>query len=313
MIFPQNKTRNRNYEGRFYVMEFKDYIGRSIGPQKIEYNWRDMALYALAVGAHAEDLLYTYENGMKALPSFGVVPYWNAVNNYPQRPVPYPASSILKEALERESGKALAMLHFGHELIMHKPIDPLKGSLIFEDTITNVYDRGEGKGILVATDFPVYDEAGNMVCENKSSTVFFTGGGFGGEAPPKSTISIPDGPPDYVVEDYISKTQNALYRLTGDTNHVHISPEAAKKVGFDRTFMQGLCSFGFACRMGIQAIIPGEPERMTRMAVQMRNVCYPDSQIKFIGWNVGEGKVVFQLVNAADNQPILDKCEFEYI
>ena len=293
-------------------MKYTDYIGRSTGPQIIEYNWRDIALYALAVGAGEDDLPYLYEDGMKALPSFGVTPYWNAVNCRPRRPTPYPASDIIREAIERQSGAPVKMLHFGHELVVHKVIDPIKGSLVFEDTITNVYDRGEGKGILITTDLPVYDEAGSMICENKSSTVLFTGGGFGGQTPPKNAISIPDRNPDYVVDSYLSKTQNILYRLTGDTNHVHVNPKTARDLGFPRPFMQGLCSFGFACRMGIQAIIPGEPERMTRMAVQMRNVCYPDTEIKFLGWNAGEGKVVFQLVNTADNVPILDKCEFEY-
>ena len=293
-------------------MRYEDYIGQSTGPQIIEYNWRDVALYALAVGAGENDLPYLYENGMKALPSFGVTPYWNAVNNFPRRPAPYPASNILKDAIERHTGAPVKMLHFGHELIMHKTIDPIKGSLIFEDTITNVYDRGEGKGILVTTAFPVYDEAGSLICENKSGTVFFTGGGFGGQAPPKNAVAIPDGEPDYIVDSYISETQNILYRLTGDTNHIHVNPEVAKDFGFPRPFMQGLCSFGFACRMGIQAVIPGEPEKMTRMSVQMRNVCYPDSGVRFLGWNAGDGKIIFQLVNAADNVPILDKGEFEY-
>lgn len=31
-------------------------------PRYLEYNWRDIVLYALAVGAKREDLMYTYEN-----------------------------------------------------------------------------------------------------------------------------------------------------------------------------------------------------------------------------------------------------------
>lgn len=293
-------------------MNLMDCIGLSVGPQRIDYNWRDIALYALAVGAHEDDLLYTYEKGMKVLPSFGVVPYWNAVNNYPQRPTPYPASVHVLSRLQKAAGKPLGGLHMEHEIVMHRAIDPIKGSLIFEDTISNIYDRGTGKGVVVETALPVYDEAGNLICENKSSTLFFAGGGFGGEAPPKATVVIPDQEPDYVIDDYVSKTQNVLYRLTGDTNHVHVNPEVAKMAGQPRPFMQGLCSFGFACRMGIQAVIPKQPERMTRMAAQMRSICFPDSAIQFVGWNTGEGQVVFQLRNVADGSPILDKGVFEY-
>ena len=97
---------------------------------------------------------------------------------------------------------------------------------------------------------PVYDEAGNLICTNNSSTVFFAGGGFGGEKPPKSTVVIPECEPDSFVSDYISEIQNVLYRLTGDTNHIHVNPEVAKEAGFKAPFMQGLCSLGFACRDG---------------------------------------------------------------
>jgi acyl dehydratase len=296
------------------LMTFNDYIGRSVGPQKIEYNWRDVALYALAVGAHGDDLIYTYERNMKCLPSFGVVPYWNAVNNYPQRPIPYAASILIREALARERGVTpddVGGLHMGHEIVVYRPIDPIKGSLIFEDKITGIYDRGN-KGIVVQTNAPVYDEAGNLLCENISNTAWFEGGNFGGKEPPKTDVTIPERAPDCVVNDFMSETQNILYRLTGDTNHIHINPEIACAAGFPRTFMQGLCSYGFACRMAIQAVIPGEPERMSRMAAQMRNVCYPGAEIALHVWKAGAGKVLFQLINAADQKPVLDKGVFEY-
>ena len=54
---------------------FENVIGASVGWRKIPYTWRDMALYALAVGADENDLMYTYEKDMKAIPSFGVLPY----------------------------------------------------------------------------------------------------------------------------------------------------------------------------------------------------------------------------------------------
>lgn len=294
-------------------MDFLKFKGQSVGPQRIEYTWRDVALYALGVGAHKKDLIYTYEKYIKALPSYGVIPYWNAIHNYPQRSVPYPASIMVKEAIERETGRAVDGLHMEHELIMHRPIDSIKGTFVFQDTITDIFDRGEGKGIVVKTSVPVYDEAGNLICENISSTVFFAGGGFGGEKPPANPVKIPEADPDYMVHDNISEIQNLLYRLSGDTNHIHVNPEVAQAAGFPEPIMQGLCSFGFACRMAIEAVIPGEPEKMSRMAAQMRNVCYPGDRICFLGWKLGEGKVVFRLINEDSGKPILDKGIFEYM
>ena len=292
-------------------MDISLYEGLCVGPQKIEYNWRDVALYALAVGAHKKDLNYVYEKQLQAIPSFGVLPYWNAIHNTPARPTPYPASIAMLRRLEKEKGERINALHMEHELILHRPIDPIKGSFVFTDTVEEIYDRGPGKGIVVKTRAPIYDEAGNLICENIASTIIFAEGGFGGEKPPKSPVFIPERQPDYEICDAMSETQNLLYRLCGDTNYIHVDPEVAKAYGYEEPFMQGLCSLGYACRMGIEAIIPGEPERLKRISAQMRNICYPGSRVRFVGWDLG-GSVVFRLLNEADGKPILEKGVFEF-
>jgi hypothetical protein len=295
-------------------LKFEDYIGASTGPRKMEYNWRDVALYALAIGAHAEDLPYYYERcdkGMKAIPSFAISCFWNAVNVSPKRPLPYPASMIVSDAMTKALGYPSTGLDWGHDFIMHRPIDPIKGSFVFEDVVTKIYDRGAEKGIIIESEMPVYDEAGNLVCSNIHRSMMFQGGGFGGEPLPKSTVVIPDREPDYVLNDHVGALQNALYRLTGDTNPLHIDPEFAKTYKFDRPIMQGFCSIGYACRMGIEAIIPGESERMTRLAVDLRGVCYPGTNIQFAGWKA-DGAVAFRLMDMDAGKPILDRCVFEY-
>ena len=129
---------------------------------------------------------------------------------------------------------------------------------------------------------------------------------------PKSSVQIPDRSPDVEIDDYISPVQNLLYRLTGDTNLVHVDPQYARKMGFETSFMQGLCSFGFACRMAIGALIPGEPERMTRMAAQMTSVLFPDTPIMLQLWKMGEGTAYFKLVNKTTGKAVLNRGVFEW-
>ncbi len=286
----------------------KALVGLSTEHRELQYTWRDIALYALSVGAKADDLMYTYEKNMKTLPTYGVVPYWGAVNITPRIARPEPAAQLADQIIH----STVAPLHMEHEIIMHRPIDPIKGTLVFQDVITDVYDRGEGKGAVIKTKVDVHDEAGNLLCTNTSSTLFQEGGGFGGKAMPKNTVKIPDREPDMVEDDYISPVQNVLYRLTGDTNLVHVDPDFAKERGFDRVFMQGLCSFGFACRMAIKHIIPGEPERMTRLTAQMRSILYMDTPIQLQLWKVEENKAYFRLVNKNDGKAILDRGVFEW-
>lgn len=282
-------------------------VGLKTEHRTMSYTWRDLALYALAVGAKETELQYTYENGMKALPTYGVIPYFGVINVFPRIHLPDPASFAIHQYIPGQS-----RLHMEHELIMFRPIDPIKGTFVYQDVITNVYDRGPDKGAVVKTTLDVHDEAGNLICRNNSSTLFQTAGGFGGKPMPKSDVVIPERVPDIVVNDLIGPVQNVLYRLTGDTNLVHVDPEVAQGRGFDRPFMHGLCSFGYACRMAISALIPNEPERMTRIAAQMRSIVFPGTDITLRIWQEGEKRALFRLVNEETQKPILDRGVFEW-
>lgn len=292
---------------------YENMIGASTGYHKIDYNWRDMIIYALGVGAGEEDLLYTYEKNLKAIPSFGVTPYFSAIGTQPPKPQPYAACYLANDLLSKETGVTLPIgLHMGHELIMYRPFDPIKGTMVYKDTITKVYDRGEGKGLVVETECPVYDEAGRMICKNISRTMLRQGGGYGGEKLPKPAMEYPDREPDYTVQETLSRIQNILYRLTGDTADVHVDPEAAKRITDQGPFMHGLCSFGFACRMLIGQIIPGEPERMKRMSVQMRAISWPGSQVRLDAWKTKDHKVSFRYTDVESGSAVMDNCEFEW-
>lgn len=48
-------------------------VGLSV-EQDFSYTWRDLILYNLSVGAKQEELEYVYEKGLKAVPTFGVIP-----------------------------------------------------------------------------------------------------------------------------------------------------------------------------------------------------------------------------------------------
>lgn len=283
-------------------------VGKKMEPRCMEYSWRDLELYALAVGSKREDLQYVYEKNMKAIPTYGTIPYWGTVNVRPRQWMPMPACMLADEMIKPK----LQFLNMEHEIIMHRPIDPIKGTFQYQDVVTDVFDRGEGKGIVVKTKVLVRDEAGNDVCTNYSSTFFHDMGGFGGPAMPANKVVIPDRVPDFEINDHISPVQNLLYRLTGDTNLVHVDPEYARKVGSPTSFMQGLCSFGFSCRMAISALIPGEPERMTRMTAQMRSILYPDTPVKLAIWKMGDGVAYFRFINKTNNSPVLERGVFEW-
>ena len=253
---------------------------------------------------------------MRALPSFGVLPYFNGNLTTPQEPCPCSGNVYARQLLCRAYGEHFQDgLHMTHELIMNpeNQINPIKGSLLYNDTITNVWDRGAGKGMMVETTLPVYDESGQLLCTNIAKAAILCEGGWGGPAPEKGKLLYPAREPDWQMDGHILSFANKLYRLTGDTNYLHVDQAYAESLGFTgKPIMQGLAQFGMACRILLACIIPGQPERMRRMLVQFRAAAHPDMDVQLIAWKTADGQAYFRLLDKQSGKAILDNCIFEW-
>lgn len=274
----------------------------------LPYTWRDCALYALAVGADGREPQYTYEKDMQVIPTFGVLPYWGAVNVTPKFPRPRAIPVLVEERLQPER----SYVNLDFEFLYHRPIPAGKGSFVYRDVLTDLFDRGEGRGMAVRSQVEVFDEGGVLLCTNRCTTLFPTLGGYGGQPMPRRAGRIPDREPDFVARDHVGAAQHLLYRLTGDTNLVHVDRAVAESRGLAGPFVHDLCAFGYACRLAIGQLFPGQPERLERMYGAMKTVLYPDTPVEFHLWQTGPGQGAFRLVNAATGQAILDRGELDW-
>lgn len=272
----------------------------------MSYQWRDCALYALAVGA--QDPLYTYEKDQQVLPTFGVTPYWGTVNVTPKFPRPRAIPVLVEELLQPEA----SYVNLDYEFLYHRPIPASKGSLVYRDVLTDLFDRGQGRGMAVRSQVEVFDEGGTLLCTNRCTTLFPTLGGYGGDPMPRKESAIPQRDPDLVAEDHVGPTQHLLYRLTGDTNLVHVDRAVATSRGLEGPFVHDLCAFGYACRLAIGQLFPGQPARLRRMFAAMKTVLYPDTPVALHLWKLDEGHAAFRLVNTATGKAILDRGELDY-
>lgn len=292
---------------------FQSLIGQGLGPRTMEYNWRDVVLYALSVGAGKYDLPYIYEKnpgGLKVLPTFGLLPYLNSITVQPVRKAPYAPNEIVGDFICEKLGYLQNRLHMAMDITLHQPILS-QGTFLMEDRVNNVLDRGEGKGVVADCQMDIFDRAGNPVCTLHSYHYHAAFGGFGGPKFESPKAAFPDREADYTVTEFMPDNLAVLYRLTGDTNEVHIDPAYAKNYGYKMPFMQGLCTYGFVTRMLIQAVMPFEPERVKHIYAQMRNVCYPGQDMTMQAWKAEEGKLYFKLVDA-EGRLILGNGIFEY-
>jgi NAD(P)-dependent dehydrogenase (short-subunit alcohol dehydrogenase family)/acyl dehydratase/putative sterol carrier protein len=272
-----------------------DAIGRSIGPLKRDYTWKDAVLYALGVGAGFSELDYCFEKDLKVIPSFSIAMIFDFLSQ-----------------VAIDAGVNLAgILHGEQELIFHNPIPP-EGTLTTNGKIIDYYDKGKDKGALIVFESQTATDAGRPLFTSIATLFSRLDGGFGGRDLKKPPMEFPNRDPDFVVDDTPSPDQPLLYRLSGDIFHLHADPEFAKLAGFDKPIMHGLCTHGFACRALIASLVPGQPERVRRLACRFSKALYPGVPIRTLIWKTGQGKALWRTVDVESGQVIIDNGEIEY-
>ncbi|KAK2460883.1 hypothetical protein APHAL10511_007353 [Amanita phalloides] len=248
-------------------------------PTEYSYTERDVILYNLGIGATEKELPWTYEGSddFAALPTFGVIPQFAASAGLPLDWLP--------------NYNPAKLLHGEQYLSIKAPI-PTSGELVNEARLMEVLDKG--KAAAVTTIVETRDKhTGKVIFENQS-TVFIRGaGGLGGKRAGEdrgaaSAANVPPKrKPDAVMEEQTTPSQAALYRLSGDTNPLHILPEFAAIGGFDRPILHGLCSMGIAGKHVFKTFGPYKD-----IKVRFAGVVYPGETIITEMWKDGP-KVIF--------------------
>jgi len=256
-------------------------VGKESAPSSFSYVWKDVALYALGIGAKKDELDYLYEaRGPKVIPSFAVVPMFMSMFS-----------------LVTNTGGDLAMLVHGAQRVRLQAALPPAGTLTTTATIRGMYDLRRLAVVLVDT--VTRDESGKQLFDATSQLIFRGEGGFGGATPPREekVAEIPKGKPaDFRVEETTTPEQALLYRLSGDLNPLHADPEFAANVGFTQgPLLHGLCTYGHMVRHVAKGACGGDATRVTGFEGKFSKPVWPGDTLVTEGWHVGDGKIALQV------------------
>jgi acyl dehydratase len=180
------------------------------------------------------------------------------------------------------------MLHGEQRLVVHQPLPPAAETLVSGRT-TGVYDKGEGKGALVTSETAVTLQDGTPLF-TLGSTLFFRGdGGFGGRSDGAPVPHpLPERKPDATCEMPGRDDQAMVYALCGDRNPLHRDPAFAKRAGFDRPILHGLCSYGIACHAVLKTMLDYDQTRMTGFDVRFSSPVFPGETQVVEMWQDGD-------------------------
>ncbi len=259
--------------------------GTVSAPIQRDWDDRDTLLYALGVGAGANDpvgfeLEFTTDN------SKGVE----------QRVLPTFVSLLgpnLKGVIDWTSVDRSKLVHGEQSISQLAPLPPA-GSSTISTTLLGILDKGSGCLIVLETEGR---DVASGVPQFRSRTGLFVrgAGGFGG---PKELIDdgastltkepMPTRAPDTVVT-YDTRTDQALlYRLSGDRNPLHSDPTFAARAGFAKPILHGLCTYGFTGRGLLHSLCESSPQRFGSMAARFSKPVFPGDSLTISMWDVSE-------------------------
>lgn len=232
------------------------------------YDERDAILYALGLGygrdpMNEAELRYLYEQhelGLLVVPSLAVV-------------LGGPGA-WMRDA--RSGIDWVKSLHGEQGLVVHAPL-PAKARVIGRNRITDIIDKGPGKGTLLLMERDIVDADSGKLLATRTSSSFLRGDGGCG-APPRPQVRpepVPTRAPDIVHAIETRPEAALIYRLSGDYNPVHANPTTARKAGFERPILHGLCTFGIACRALLATVCGHDETRLKAMNGRFSAPVYP--------------------------------------
>ena len=263
------------------------------------YTERDTALYALGIGFGRDpmdeaELPFVYENdsAFRTVPTMATVIAWGGT------------------IMGRTGINYLMVVHGEQRVTLHKPL-PVAAEIVADERVTGLFDKGKEKGaVLVSEKVIKLKSTGEKLCTLSSTTFARGDGGFGG---PKDGApephQLPTRAPDLVHACDTRPDQAFIYALSGDRNPLHRDPAIAKRAGFPRPILHGLCSYGLAGRAVLAAFCGNDPTRLKSFEVRFAGVVFPGETLTTDMWQVAPGKIV--LTARTDRGPALAEAAAE--
>ncbi len=249
-------------------MELASLPGASLGRRSVRYGEDDAILYALAVGAKAEQLDLIFERQLRVLPTFALtLGLWVA-----------DAVGALGAFTPD------AALHGAQALQIHKPLPP---SAVLDVTgeVAAVWDKGRAAIVDVAAESEYF---------SATYSIFLPGqGGWGGpRGSSAQTNKDPVARPSWSARFTTSPEQAAWYRLTGDRHLIHIDPESARATGLPGVILHGLCTLGIAARE-TAAAAGAHPADLRSLRARFAAPVVPGAPLDLLGSPQPPGTVPF--------------------
>jgi acyl dehydratase len=189
-------------------------------------------------------------------------------------------------------------VHGEHDVVLHRPLLPGEPLRIWAE---GHGIRPAGRNTAVTLRYTAVDASDTVVAEQWWTTVFFgviaepVGDAAPDHAFPAGARERPVGSWETEVDPGMA-TRYA--EVSGDWSPHHFEVEAARRSGFDRVFLHGLCTMAL-CAQGVVALVAdGDPARIRRIAVRFASPTFLGERLHLRLYDAGSLGYAFEADSA---------------
>ena len=274
--------------------------GHENPPTKVSWNKRDILLFAASIGCTVDELHFLYElhPRFQAFPTYSIIlPFkhtdQDVIDFYSRTagsaPPAIPGLPKLDPRRVVDGQRQMTFYKTLPTASSNTPGD--LGPFEIRSKILGVYDKGKA-GTVIKSEQSLVNIRNDDVYTRVVGSGFYVGqGGWGG---PKGEKSPDYSPPKGRAPDATSSLQTNretahLYRLNGDYNPLHATPEPGAKMGFGGAIMHGLYSWNTSAVAVLRAFGVSDPNNLRSFEARFASPVKPGDKLVTEMWKMEPG------------------------
>ncbi|OHE90689.1 CAP-Gly domain-containing protein [Colletotrichum orchidophilum] len=253
-------------------------VGFEYPRQDVSWVKRDVLLFANTIGATDDELHFLYAT----------------FKGNTQEVIDFYAAQKAVQIPNVPSFDARRVVDGQRKIVLHKTIPTTSAGKKFEvrTKVLGVYDKGR-PGSVVETQTDLVELPSNEVYASVITSSFYIAqGNWGGPKGPATENFPPpkDKKPDATFSQATNKESALLYRLNGDYNPLHATPEPGKKMGFPGAIMHGLYSWNSTAHGLLKALGGSDPANIKEYQARFASPVMPGDKLVTDAWRTGDVK-----------------------